>query len=95
MQRYGRDTAATGRIDEQVLERAEADPQWRQQFIEDPLTAIGDIPEARQLRQMLDSARHSEQHSPAVTVLAPREEYRQLQRSLTEKVLDRAASYPA
>ena len=81
------------RLDEQILERAEADPQWRQQFIEDPKTAIGDIPEGRQLLEMLESARPIEQ-PPEATMPPAREEYLQLRRSLAEKMLDRAASDP-
>ena len=45
------------RVNEQVLERAEADPNWRQQFLDDPNTAAGSFPEARQLREMRESAR--------------------------------------
>src|ERR671932_422200 len=81
------------RLDEQILERAEADPQWRQQFIEDPKMTIGDIPEGRQLLEMLERARPIEQPTKA-TMPPAREEYLQLRRSLAEKMLDRAASDP-
>jgi hypothetical protein len=73
------------KLDERVLERAEADPQWKRQFIEDPPTAVGDMPEAQRLREIDESGR---------TVVPPTEEYGQLQQSLTEKVLDRAANDP-
>jgi hypothetical protein len=84
------------RIDEQILQRTEADPQWRQQFLEDPDTAVGTIPEARQLSEMLESARSTEQEAPEGTMPTTTvgEEYRQVQRSFMEKVLDRAASDP-
>ncbi len=74
------------RVDEQLLERAEADPQWRQQLLEDPEKAMGSIPEARRLQEILPEA-------PTLPIAA-REEYFQLSRSLTEKILDRAASDP-
>jgi hypothetical protein len=84
------------RLNERVLERAEADPNWRQQLLDDPHTATGSIPEAHQLREMLESATPTDQRPPAEATMPPtttaQEEYRQVQRSLTEKILDRAAS---
>ena len=87
------------RVDEQVLERAEADPNWRQQLLEDPQTAMDSIPEARQLQEILESARPTDQQPPEAptpppSIRAQEEEYRQLSRSLTDKMLDRAASDP-
>jgi hypothetical protein len=88
------------RVNERVLERAEADPAWKRQFLEDPETATGGIPEARQLRERIESAMPTEQPPPEATMptttttTTTREEYRQLHRSLTEKILDRAASDP-
>ena len=83
------------RVNEQILERAEADPQWRRQYIEDPQTAMGGIPEAHQLQEMLESARPAEQLPQATMPISAQEEYRQVHRSVTEKVLDKAASDPA
>jgi hypothetical protein len=86
------------RIAEQVLQRAEADPEWRRQFLEDPETAMGAIPQARQLQERLESGQQppEEQILPQAPI-APtaQEEYRKLSRSLSEKILDRAASDPA
>jgi hypothetical protein len=69
------------RLNEQILERAEADPQWKQRYIQDPHTAIEDIPETRQLRRMHESTR-------------PPEEQQQLRQRLWERVLDKAARDP-
>ena len=83
------------KLDERVIERAEADPQWKRQFVEDPPTAVGDMPEVQRLREIdEESARHIEQQPPEATILTPTEEYKQLMESLTDKVLDRAASAP-
>ncbi len=79
-------------LDERVLERAEADPQWKRQFIQDPDTAMGDMLEAQRVRELEKSAWSTEEPPPEATTVTPTEEYRQLQQSLTEKVLDRAAS---
>jgi hypothetical protein len=79
------------RLDEQVLERADADPQWKQQLIEDPETAMSGIPEARQLREMLESTRPIGE-SPEAPMPPTQEEYHQVHRNLMEKVLDRVAS---
>ena len=54
------------RLNEQVLERAAADPEWRQRLIEDPETAMADIPEARQVREQYESARPTELPDPEV-----------------------------
>ncbi len=80
------------KLDERVLERAEADPQWKRQFIQDPDTAMGDMQEAQRVRELEKSASSTEEPPPEATTVTPTEEYRQLQQSLTEKVLDRAAS---
>jgi hypothetical protein len=82
------------RLDERVLERAEADPEWRRWFIEDPPTAIADMPEAQRLREMDPLAKPPEQQLPEAANVPPVDEYQELSQSLTEKVLDRAASYP-
>ena len=82
------------RITAQVLERAEADPQWRQQYLDDPQTAMATIQEARQLQELYESTRTAEQpreEAPPAFV----EESAQVSRSLAEKVLDKAASDPA
>jgi hypothetical protein len=81
-------------LDERVLERSEADPQWKRQFIKDPDTAMGDMPEAQRVWEMEKSAWPTEQPPPEATINTPTQEYRQLQQSLTEKVLNRAASDP-
>ena len=81
------------RLDQQVLERAEVDPEWKRQLLEDPEAAMSGIPEARQLLEMLESTSPTAQ-PPEATMPATREEYLQLRRSLTEKVLDLAASDP-
>ena len=44
------------RLDEQVLERAETDSQWKRQYIEDPKTAVSDMPEAQRLREIDENA---------------------------------------
>jgi hypothetical protein len=82
------------KLDERVIERAEADPQWKRQFVEDPPTAVDDMPEAQRLREIDESARLIEQQPPKATIFTPIEENKQLLQSLTEKVLDRAASDP-
>lgn len=86
------------KISQQVLERAEADPEWRRQFIEDQETAMGAIPEARQIREMYESAKEPAEHPAEGTTMpattTAKEEYQQLQRSLTEKMLDKAANDP-
>ena len=85
------------RLHEQILERAEADPNWRQQFLDDPQTAMGSIPEARQLEEIYESTRSTEEpppEAPMPPTTTAQEEYRQLSRSLTERLLDRAASDP-
>ena len=75
---------------ERVLERAEADPEWKRQYIEDPPTALGDMPEAQRLWEMDPT----EQQPSEATIVTPIEEHKQLLQSLTEKVLERAASDP-
>jgi hypothetical protein len=40
------------RLTEQVLERATADPQWKQRYLDDPQTATAEFPEAQQLREI-------------------------------------------
>jgi hypothetical protein len=81
------------KLAERVIERAEADPEWKRQYIEDPPTALGDMPEAQRLWEMDESVRPPEQ-PPEATMVTPIEEYKQLLQSLTEKVLDRAATDP-
>jgi hypothetical protein len=82
------------RLDEQVLERAETNPQWKRQYIEDPKTAVSDMPEAQRLREIDENARWSTGEPPDATVVPPTEEYQQLRKSLTHKILDKAASDP-
>lgn len=81
-------------LEERVLERAEADPEWKRQYIEDPKGAVGDMPEAQRLIEMEESALPPEQQPPEAPMVTPSEEHRQQMRSLTEKVLERAASDP-
>jgi hypothetical protein len=81
-------------LDERVLERAEADPEWRRLFAEDPPTAVADMPEAQRLREIDPLARATEQQPPEAANIPPTEEYQELNQSLTEKVLDNAASDP-
>ncbi len=52
------------RLDEQVLERAEADHIWRRQLLEDPQMAMSSIPESRQLEEMYESPLPTEELSP-------------------------------
>jgi hypothetical protein len=83
------------RVSEQVLERAEADADWKRQYIEDPHTAMGGIPEARQLGEMIESILPTDQPPAEATMPTTTwEEYQQLRRRLWEKVLDRATSDP-
>jgi hypothetical protein len=42
------------RLTEQVLERAAADPQWRQLYLDDPQAATAEFPEAERLRQIVE-----------------------------------------
>ncbi len=82
------------KLAERVIERAEADPQWKRRYVEDPITALSDMPEAQRLWEMDPEAPRHEQQPPEAAVLVPIEEHKQLLQSLTEKVLDRAASDP-
>ncbi len=82
------------KLAERVIERAEADPQWKRQFVEDPPTAVADMPEAQRLREMDESAEPTEQQPPEASMVPPTEESKPLLESLTDKVLDRAASDP-
>ena len=84
------------RVRELILDRAEIDPQWRRQYIEDPQTAMEGIPEARQLHEMYETMRSPTEDLPEASTqfISAQEEHRQVSRSLTEKVLDRAASDP-
>ncbi len=79
------------KLAERVLERAEADPQWKRRYIEDPPTALADMPEAQKLWEMDPQI---DQQAPEAAMLTLKEEHRQLLQSLTEKVLDRATSDP-
>lgn len=81
-------------LEERVLERAEADPQWRRLFAKDPPTAVADMPEAQRLREVDPLARPIEPQPPEAANVPPTEERQQLHQILTEKVLDRAASDP-
>lgn len=74
-------------LTEKVLDRVASDPQWKQQLLDDPRAATGGFAEAQKFREMYESP-------PLEAMPAPREEYRRLQRSLWEKVLDRAAGDP-
>src|ERR687886_789988 len=80
------------RVTEQVLARGEAAPQWKRQLLEDPATALSTIPEAMQLDEIYK--RPPEDPIPPTPNTAQEEEYRQLSRSLTQKILDRAESDP-
>ena len=75
-------------LTEKVLDKAASDSAWKQQLLDDPQAATGEFAEAQRLREMYES--------PPLTDATPtsREEYRRLQRSLWERVLDRAASDP-
>ena len=75
------------RVHEQMLDRAGSAPQWRQRVLDDPDAAMGDIPEAGQLREILETTT-----MPPTTPAG--EEYRLLRRSFMEKVLDKAANDP-
>jgi hypothetical protein len=81
------------KLGERVLERAEADPQWKRQYIEDSQTAVSDMPEAQSLREIAENVRPTEV-PPEATVVPLTEEYQQLRKSLTHKILDKAASDP-
>jgi hypothetical protein len=68
-------------LTEKVLDRAIADPQWRQRYLDEPQAATAEFPEAQRLRQIEEQQR-----------LRQMEEERQRSRNLNEKVLDKAAS---
>jgi hypothetical protein len=70
-----------------VLDRAASDPQWKQQFLDDPEAATSEFPEAQMFEEM-----HESTMPEAISL--PQEEYRQLQRSLWEKMLDKAEHDP-
>jgi hypothetical protein len=42
------------RLTEQVLDKAAANPQWRNQYLEDPQAATANFPEAQRLQQIVD-----------------------------------------
>jgi hypothetical protein len=75
-------------LNEQVLERATADFQWKQQFIEDPETATAEFPEVHRFRETYEI------EAPPDVMPTHKEELGQLNRSFWEKVLNRAASDP-
>jgi hypothetical protein len=75
-------------LTEKMLDKAASDPEWKQQLLDDPEAATTGFPEAQRLRETYESA-------PPEAMPTPQEEYRRLQWSLWEKVLDRAASDPA
>lgn len=81
-------------LDERVLERAEADPEWKRRYVEDPKGAVGDMPEAQRLVELEESVLPPDLPPPEATVVTPTEEHRELMQKLTEKVLDKAASDP-
>jgi type II secretory pathway component PulF len=69
------------RLNEQLLDRAEADPEWRRRFIEDPETTMDDdISEAQRLQAMLESTMPIDQPREATSA---QEDYRELNRRLT------------
>jgi hypothetical protein len=76
-----------------VLDTAANEPAWKQLFLDDPEAATAEFAEAQRLREMYESVPPAEASPEAMPT--PQEEYRQLQRSLWEKMLDRAASDPA
>lgn len=82
------------RVNEQILERAEVDSHWRQQFLDDPETAMSTIPDSRQVREMYESSRSTESQTPEATMPTPPEGFQQLRRGLTEYILDRTTSDP-
>lgn len=81
------------RLNEQVLEQAAADPRWKQRFLDDPRAATAGFAESQRYWEMYESA--AAEAPPVEATPATAEEYRQLQRSLWNKVLDKAASDPA
>ena len=74
-------------LTEKVLDRATSDPLWKQQFLDDPEGATSEFPEAQWFRETTEAP-------PPEAMPIPQEEYRQLQRSLWEKMLDQAESDP-
>ncbi len=83
------------RLQEQVLERAEADPEWRWRYIEEPEAATSEFPEAQRLRRTYESMLPSVQPPESTTPMGAGHEHARLLRSLTEKILDRAATDPS
>ena len=79
-------------LTEKVLDRAASDPAWKQQLLDDPEAATAEFAEAQRLWELYETVMPTE--APPEAMPTPREEYRRLQRSLWEKVLDRAASDP-
>jgi hypothetical protein len=83
---------ARRKVTEQLLDRAASDPDWRRRYVEDPQTVLSETPEAQVLLEGEEEA-----GSAGDALAAPpevEEEHVRVQRSLTEKVLDRAASDP-
>ena len=74
------------RLDQQVLEWAEVDPEWKRQLLEDPEAAVSGIPEASRLLEMLESTNPTAQ-PPGATMPVTREEYLQLRRSKPNPIL--------
>ena len=81
-------------LTEKVLDKAASDPAWRQRLLDDPDAAMREagFPEDQRFREVYETATSTE--VPPEAVPAPQEEYLQLQRSLWEKMIDKAASDP-
>ncbi|MBV9454496.1 MAG: hypothetical protein JOZ19_10310 [Rubrobacter sp.] len=76
-------------LNEQVLEGATADPQWRQRFIEDPEMLR---PSSRKSR---GSGRRTKSNHCLIAMPAQKEDLVQLNRSFWEKVLERQQVTPS
>jgi hypothetical protein len=77
-------------LTEKVLDRAESDPAWKQLLLDDPEAAMREagFPEDQRFREVYES------ETPPEAMPAPPEEYWQLQRSLWEKMIDKAGGDP-
>jgi hypothetical protein len=62
---------------QRVLDRAASDPQWKQQLIDDPETAMSEIPEAKRLLEINEQALRAWQDAEVVGQVCPQPGYYQ------------------
>jgi hypothetical protein len=72
---------------EKVIDRAASDPAWKQQLLDNPEETTAEFPETQRFLEIYQSA------TPEAMPV-PQEEFRQLQRSLWAKMIDKAAGDP-